>query len=444
MCDNPAKEDRVSGICGGYGSDDVIATTRKDSQTAERVQTCQQSRTSNRQAVSPPYRHDDILYSGSTTSPTTLQGPSEIETGGSGTLPGRLRPCNPIVSSGTTRFGMVDNATPTQCQPAYSPSATSDVFGDRCFHDRLGSSLPQHQDRHRGAVVQGGVHSSHKLVGAESCLPCCSVLCTAAAQLPHSDILGQPSSSGLYKQDGRNTLPEALRPCSGNVGVVHREEVDRPCGTPAGEVQCYSRFRVETSQRFQRLATQSQGVQGTRSSLWPYDSGSLCILQEHTTDNFLQLETRPQGISDRCTCTTLDSSSTVHVPSLCLNRSVLAEDPQRGGSLCPPGGTNMAVADMVPTGTGDVGGSTSNLPNSDNLLLNSQSEPHPLVIQGHLTLAAWPISGDPCRIKDFRKGLLTSYVPPGEKGQRNHTIQLGGDGFAGVVQGKSIQFLPPW
>ena len=84
------------------------------------------------------------------------------------------------------------------------------------------------------------------------------------------------------------------------------------------------------------------------------------------------------------------------------------------------------------------------LPNSDNLLLNSQSEPHPLVIQGHLTLAAWPISGDPCRIKDFRKGLLTSYVPPGEKGQRNHTIQLGGDGFAGVVQGKSIQFLPPW
>ena len=104
----------------------------------------------------------------------------------------------------------------------------------------------------------------------------------------------------------------------------------------------------------------------------------------------------------------------------------------------------MAVADMVPTGTGDVGGSTSNLPNSDNLLLNSQSEPHPLVIQGHLTLAAWPISGDPCRIKDFRKGLLTSYVPLGEKGQRNHTIQLGGDGFAGVVQGKSIQFLPPW
>ena len=99
---------------------------------------------------------------------------------------------------------------------------------------------------------------------------------------------------------------------------------------------------------------------------------------------------------------------------------------------------------MVPTGTGDVGGSTANSSKSDDLLLSSQSEPHPLVIQGHLTLATWPISGDPCRIKDFRKRLPPSYVPPGEMGQRNHTIQPGDDGFAGVVQGKSIQFLPPW
>ena len=103
---------KFSGICGGCSSDDFISTTRKDSQTAEGVQTCQQSGTSNRQAVSSPYRHDDILHSGSITSPTTLQGPSEIETGGSGTLPGRLRPCNSIVSSGTMGFRMVDNASP--------------------------------------------------------------------------------------------------------------------------------------------------------------------------------------------------------------------------------------------------------------------------------------------------------------------------------------------
>ena len=81
------------------------------------------------------------------------------------------------------------------------------------------------------------------------------------------------------------------------------------------------------------------------------------------------------------------------------------------------------------------------LPKSDNLLLNSQSEPHPLVIQGHLTLATWPISGNPCQIKNFRKGLPL-YVPPEEMGQKNHTIQPGDDGFTGVVQGKSIHFLP--
>ena len=155
---------------------------------------------------------------------------------------------------------MVDNTPPTQRQPAYSPSVTGDVFRHRCFQDRLGGSLLQHQDLHGGPWSKREFHSSHKLVGAEGCFPCCSVFCKTAAQLPHSDILGQPGGSGLYKQDGRNTLPEALRSCSGNVGVVHREEVDSPCGTPAREVQCYSRFRVETPQRFQRLATQSQSV----------------------------------------------------------------------------------------------------------------------------------------------------------------------------------------
>ena len=208
-----------------------------------------------------------------------------------------LRPCNPIVSAGTTKFGMVEDTPPTQRQPAYSPNVTGDVFRDQCFQDRGGAVCrnTKSEDLLGGPVVQKGVHSSHKLVGAEGCFPCCSVLCKTAVQLPHSDILGQPGGSGLYKQDGRNTLPKALRSCSGNVGVVHREEVDSPCGTPAQEVQCYSRFQIETPQRFQRLATQSPSVQGTRSSLWSNDSGSLCILQKHTTDNFLQLETRPQG-----------------------------------------------------------------------------------------------------------------------------------------------------
>ena len=88
MCDNATEETRVSGICGGHGLDDLITTSREDSQNAEGVQTCQQSGTSNSQAVSPPYRHDDILHSSSITSPFALQGSSEIETGGSGTLPG--------------------------------------------------------------------------------------------------------------------------------------------------------------------------------------------------------------------------------------------------------------------------------------------------------------------------------------------------------------------
>ena len=169
-------------------------------------------------------------------------------------------------------------------------------------------------------------------------------------------------------------------------------------------------------------------------ALWQW---TFCTLLEHTSDKFLQLESRPQGVSNRCTYTTL---STVHVPSLCLNRSLLAEDPQRGGSLCPPGSTNMAVADMVPTGTGDVGGSTSNPSGfrqpSPELTKQTTSPSHSgsfdtrrmAYIRGSLS-----DQGFSERIADI---ICASW--------RNHTIQLGGDGFAGVVEGKSIQFLPHW
>ena len=131
-------------------------------------------------------------------------------------------------------------------------------------------------------------------------------------------------------------------------------------------------------------------------------------------------------------------------PFALIGRCLHAEYPQRSGSLCPPGSTNMAVADMVPAGTGDVGGSTANSSKVGRSSSELTKRTTPPSHSGHLTLAAWPISGDPCRIKDFRKGLPPSYVPPGEMGQRNHTIQPGDDGFAGVVQRKSIHFLPPW
>ena len=99
---------------------------------------------------------------------------------------------------------------------------------------------------------------------------------------------------------------------------------------------------------------------------------------------------------------------------------------------------------MVPAGTGDVGGSAANSSKVGRYSSELTKRTTPLSHSGALDTSRMAYIRGSCRIKDFQKGLPPSYVPPGEMGQRNHTIQPGDDGFAGVVQGKSIQFLPPW
>ena len=81
------------------------------------------------------------------------------------------------------------------------------------------------------------------------------------------------------------------------------------------------------------------------------------------------------------------------------------------------------------------------LPTHNQLILNHWKEPHPLLLQGHLTLAAWPISGDHCQTKAFLEKQPISSVRHGEPALQSHTTPAGTGGLAGVSQGKSILFL---
>ena len=48
------------------------------------------------------------------------------------------------------------------------------------------------------------------------------------------------------------------------------------------------------------------------------------------------------------------------------------------------------------------------LPSTQDILLGPEGQSHPLVLQGHLPLAAWPISGNPCILRDFQRELSNS------------------------------------
>ena len=72
--------------------------------------------------------------------------------------------------------------------------------------------------------------------------------------------------------------------------------------------------------------------------------------------------------------------------------------------------------------------------------MDSEGHSHPLVVQGHLPLATWLVSGTPGILKDFQTQLLWCSRDPGNILQ-NQRIQVHGTlGIASVLNGTSISF----
>ena len=81
----------------------------------------------------------------------------------------------------------------------------------------------------------------------------------------------------------------------------------------------------------------------------------------------------------------------------------------------------------------------------NNLLLSPNQQPHPLVLQGHLQLAAWMATGKPCLQVEFRSKLPNFLTPSlGGEARQQLTTAPGNSGVAGVVRGKLIHFAPLW
>ena len=80
------------------------------------------------------------------------------------------------------------------------------------------------------------------------------------------------------------------------------------------------------------------------------------------------------------------------------------------------------------------------LPLSHSLLLNPLGQPHPLVLEGTLLLAAWRVSGIQSNPETFQRRLSNSSPWPGGGAQKSLTTQPGPNGVAGVLRERLIPF----
>ena len=80
------------------------------------------------------------------------------------------------------------------------------------------------------------------------------------------------------------------------------------------------------------------------------------------------------------------------------------------------------------------------LPPLEDIITGPGGQTHPLIRNGHLPLAAWPVSGETSDQRAFQMELSVSYGGHGEVPRRPRTPVLGECGQAGVVGGVSIPF----
>jgi hypothetical protein len=84
------------------------------------------------------------------------------------------------------------------------------------------------------------------------------------------------------------------------------------------------------------------------------------------------------------------------------------------------------------------------LPPLPDLILAPDGQPHPLVENLSMNLAAWHVSGETWRQEAYHNQLQTSCLPHGAKALMQTITRPGVSGKAGVWRGKLILFKPLW
>ena len=82
------------------------------------------------------------------------------------------------------------------------------------------------------------------------------------------------------------------------------------------------------------------------------------------------------------------------------------------------------------------------LPPTQDILMEPEGYSHPMIVEGHLPLAAWLVSGIPGSLKDFQMQLLPSSGNLGDFLRNQPTQVPAVNGIVGVLNGTSIPFQP--
>ena len=133
--------------------------------------------------------------------------------------------------------------------------------------------------------------------------------------------------------------------------------------------------------------------------------------------------------------------NTLPLPSLCIDLSTPQQD-QRGADVSSYCDTLVAKPGVVSTPPQVPSICRCSSPAATDVLTDLDGKSHPLSLQGHLPLVAWPGSGIRTDQMEFQKELMRYSESHGESQLNLPTQVPGNSGIVGVVNGISIPSQP--
>lgn len=126
-----------------------------------------------------------------------------------------------------------------------------------------------------------------------------------------------------------------------------------PCRASSREGECESGLGVSACKGLQRLDDSKGHLPAVRGRAWAIYNRPVSIPNECTTSNVLQLETRSTCIGCGCSVHSMAETPALHVPSICVDKSVPGQD-QGGGGRCTDDSPRMAEPGVVSNPTTDA------------------------------------------------------------------------------------------
>ena len=319
--------------------------------------------------------------------------------------------------------------------------SSSPKHGDRdgCLHSRMGNGVPRYQDRR--ILVTTRARPTYQCIGTKGSYVSGADVCKRQYQetTTYPCENGQCVSSDLCQSNGGNPLPSLDEGSVCTLGLVSPMANYPVSLSPARSQQLDCRPGVEGDTDIGQVEASQKNVSQGLQHHGPMQCVPVCQPPEPPTGRVHQLEAGPRGDGHRCISVELEGPEGICFSTLCANWEMSAEG-KGEAKHCNTNSPNLAKPTMVCDLVGMLIKFPLLLPCRKDLLTDPGDQPHPLVSQNRLKLAAWKISSDSTLQLEFQHRLQNCCSQDGVEVQTLRMSQAGNGGVAGVGKGRLIAF----